>query len=110
VDLSGEPEPQDLPAGALEGVGGRVVRRPLRDDAVEEGLGLRRQVRRPGRAGRLLGVHGVEPAVAPELGVERHEAEALPETAAGEELRGEGRADVEVDPSLPRRRWLAPLA
>lgn len=91
-----EADPQHLAPAAGEGVGGRIGGGPLGDDAVEERSGLR-EVRRLGHPGRLLGVHGVEPAVAREVGVEGDEPEALPEPLTGEELRREGGADVEVD-------------
>jgi hypothetical protein len=97
VDLAAESEPEDLPAGSLEGAGRRIVRRPLGHDAVVESVPLGRHVRGLRRAGRQLGVNRVEPAVLPELGAERHESEALPHASAGEELGCERGAHVEVD-------------
>jgi hypothetical protein len=64
---------------AVEGVGRRVIRRPLRDHAVEGGARLGREVWLARRERGLLDMHGVELPVVPEVRVEGDEAEALAE-------------------------------
>jgi hypothetical protein len=100
VDLAAEADPQHLAMGTGECVRGRVGGLPLVDDTVVEDVGLP-VVRDRGAQRRIFGVDGVEEAVALEARMERDEPEALTQAAAGEELRLEGRGDVEVDVRHP---------
>ncbi len=98
VQELGEPDAQDLAAGAGEDVGGRIRRGPLGDHAVHLHVRGRGQVRLLGRQrGPGLGVHGVELAVVPEVRVERREPEPAAEAFVVVEVGPDRGAQVEED-------------
>lgn len=97
VQEAGEPDAHEGAVGAAERGGGGVGGGPFGQDAVHHGarLGPVRGAR--GERVERFAVRGVEAAVGGEVGVEGDEAEAAAHSFAGEEVRADGRPNVEVD-------------